>query len=45
MLQTGIAVFTVASLLGGLATLAWQLISARVLQGAGARSPRPPPCH
>jgi EmrB/QacA subfamily drug resistance transporter len=36
MLRTGIAVFTLASLLGGLATLSWQLITARVLQGAGA---------
>jgi EmrB/QacA subfamily drug resistance transporter len=36
MLRTGIAVFTAASLLGGLATLSWQLITARVLQGAGA---------
>ena len=36
MLRSGIAVFTVASLLGGLAALSWQLIAARVLQGAGA---------
>jgi len=36
MLRTGIAVFTLASLLGGLATLSWQLIAARALQGAGA---------
>jgi EmrB/QacA subfamily drug resistance transporter len=36
MLRTGISVFTLASLLGGLATLSWQLVTARVLQGAGA---------
>src|SRR5215472_2427186 len=36
MLRSGIAVFTLASLIGGLATLSWQLIAARVLQGAGA---------
>ena len=36
MLRAGIAVFTAASLLAGLATLSWQLITARVLQGAGA---------
>jgi EmrB/QacA subfamily drug resistance transporter len=36
MLRTGIAVFTLASLAGGLATLSWQLIAARAVQGAGA---------
>ncbi|WP_439032262.1 MFS transporter [Gordonia terrae] len=32
----GIALFTAASLLGGLATSAWMLLTARVLQGVGA---------
>ena len=32
----GIAVFTVSSLFGGLATSGWMLLSARALQGAGA---------
>lgn len=32
----GIALFTAASLLGGLATSAWMLLIARVLQGVGA---------
>ncbi|MCZ4536738.1 MFS transporter [Gordonia terrae] len=32
----GIALFTTASLLGGLATSAWMLLIARVLQGVGA---------
>src|SRR5215475_913809 len=36
MLRTGIAVFTLASLAGGLAALSWELIAARVLQGTGA---------
>ncbi|SDO69155.1 drug resistance transporter, EmrB/QacA subfamily [Klenkia soli] len=31
----GLAVFTVASLLGGLATEGWQLVAARALQGVG----------
>ncbi|GAA1910702.1 MFS transporter [Nocardioides marmoribigeumensis] len=33
---TGVAVFTFFSLLGGFATTAWELVAARVLQGAGA---------
>jgi EmrB/QacA subfamily drug resistance transporter len=33
---SGIAVFTVSSLLGGLAATSWQLLAARALQGAGA---------
>lgn len=33
---TGVAVFTLFSLLGGLATTSWELIGSRVLQGAGA---------
>ncbi len=36
MFSAGIVIFTLASLLGGLATTAWVLITARVLQGAGA---------
>ena len=36
MLSAGILVFSLASLLGGLATTSWLLITARVLQGAGA---------
>jgi EmrB/QacA subfamily drug resistance transporter len=32
----GIAVFTISSLLGGLAPTAWTLLAARALQGAGA---------
>ncbi len=36
MLSGGILAFTLASLLGGLATTSWLLITARVLQGAGA---------
>jgi EmrB/QacA subfamily drug resistance transporter len=36
MFAAGIMMFTVASLLGGLATSAWLLITARVLQGTGA---------
>src|SRR2546427_12628002 len=36
MFSTGIVFFTLASLLGGLATHSWLLITARVLQGAGA---------
>ena len=36
MLITGILVFSLASLAGGLATTSWMLITARVLQGAGA---------
>jgi EmrB/QacA subfamily drug resistance transporter len=33
---SGIALFTVSSLLGGLASTSWQLLAARALQGAGA---------
>jgi EmrB/QacA subfamily drug resistance transporter len=33
---SGIALFTVSSLLGGLAATSWQLLAARALQGAGA---------
>ncbi|MCD0448823.1 DHA2 family efflux MFS transporter permease subunit [Actinocorallia sp. API 0066] len=36
MFVTGVAVFTVASLLCGVSQEAWQLIAARVLQGLGA---------
>jgi EmrB/QacA subfamily drug resistance transporter len=36
MFSAGILFFTLASLLGGLATHSWLLITARVLQGAGA---------
>jgi EmrB/QacA subfamily drug resistance transporter len=36
MFSTGIGAFSFASLLGGLATTSWLLITARVLQGAGA---------
>src|SRR5260370_7693793 len=36
MFSAGILFFTLASLLGGFATTSWLLISARVLQGAGA---------
>ena len=36
MFSAGILFFTLASLLGGLATSSWLLITARVLQGAGA---------
>ena len=36
MFVTGVAVFTVASLLGGFATTQWWLLSARGLQGIGA---------
>jgi EmrB/QacA subfamily drug resistance transporter len=36
MFSTGILFFTLASLLGGLATSSWVLITARVLQGVGA---------
>jgi EmrB/QacA subfamily drug resistance transporter len=36
MFTAGIAVFTAASLLGGLATHSWLLITARALQGVGA---------
>src|SRR5499425_2434265 len=41
MLSLGIALFTAASLLGGLATTAWLLITARVLQGTGAAAAAP----
>jgi EmrB/QacA subfamily drug resistance transporter len=33
---TGVAIFTLFSLLGGFATTAWELVGARVLQGSGA---------
>jgi len=36
MLSAGILAFSLASLLGGLATTSWLLITARVLQGVGA---------
>jgi EmrB/QacA subfamily drug resistance transporter len=36
MLSAGIMAFSLASLAGGLATTSWLLITARVLQGAGA---------
>ena len=36
MLSTGILLFSLASLIGGLATTSWLLLGARVLQGAGA---------
>jgi EmrB/QacA subfamily drug resistance transporter len=36
MLSAGILTFSLASLAGGLATTSWLLITARVLQGAGA---------
>ena len=36
MFTAGILFFTLASLLGGLATSPWLLITARVLQGVGA---------
>src|SRR5215468_6751791 len=36
VLRAGIVLFTLASLLGGLATESWMLITARVLQGTGA---------
>jgi EmrB/QacA subfamily drug resistance transporter len=36
MLRSGIVLFTFASLLGGFAMHSWMLITARVLQGAGA---------
>ena len=36
MFSAGILFFTLASLLGGLATSSWLLITARVLQGVGA---------
>src|SRR5215467_4880699 len=36
MLCTGILTFSLASLIGGLATTSWLLICARLLQGAGA---------
>jgi EmrB/QacA subfamily drug resistance transporter len=41
MLSGGILIFTLASLLGGFATHAWLLITARVLQGAGAAAAAP----
>jgi EmrB/QacA subfamily drug resistance transporter len=41
MLRAGLTVFTLASLLGGLASQAWLLIAARVLQGVGAAAAAP----
>jgi EmrB/QacA subfamily drug resistance transporter len=41
MFSAGIAFFTLASLLGGLATQSWELIAARVLQGVGAAAAAP----
>ncbi|MFF4797252.1 DHA2 family efflux MFS transporter permease subunit [Streptomyces sp. NPDC001351] len=41
MFLTGVAVFTVASLLGGLATEGWWLLAARALQGVGAAMASP----
>ena len=41
MFVLGIAIFSVASLLGGLAPTGWLLISARVLQGVGAALAQP----
>ncbi len=41
MLSSGILLFTVASLAGGFATSSWLLITARVLQGAGAAAAAP----
>ena len=41
MFIAGIATFTLASLLGGLATTSWLLIGARVLQGVGAAAAAP----
>src|SRR5215469_16993028 len=41
MLTGGILAFTAASLAGGLATTSWLLITARVLQGAGAAAAAP----
>jgi len=45
MLSAGILAFTLAPLLGGLATSSWLLITARVLQGAGAAVAAPPRCR
>jgi EmrB/QacA subfamily drug resistance transporter len=39
--MTGMAVFTTASLLGGLATAGWWLLAARTLQGVGAAMTAP----
>jgi EmrB/QacA subfamily drug resistance transporter len=41
MLRAGILAFTAASLIGGLATASWVLITARVLQGVGAAAAAP----
>jgi EmrB/QacA subfamily drug resistance transporter len=41
MLRAGILAFTAASLVGGLATASWVLITARVLQGVGAAAAAP----
>jgi EmrB/QacA subfamily drug resistance transporter len=41
ILSAGILAFSLASLLGGLATTSWLLITARVLQGAGAAAAAP----
>lgn len=39
--QIGLAVFTTASLFGGLATSGWMLLAGRVIQGAGAAALAP----
>jgi MFS family permease len=44
MLLTGLAVFALASLAGGLATSAGLLVGARIVQGTGAALMAPAPC-
>jgi len=41
----GIALFAIASLAGGFAQNQPELLIARIIQGIGARSPRPPRCR